>query len=217
MKAMILAAGRGERMRPLTDKIPKPLLKVHGKSLIVWHIEKLAYLGFSEIVINIDYLGDKIIEALSDGSAWGVSITYSDERQSGALESAGGIIKALPFMGKDTFLVVNSDVWCDYEFDFNFDLKDDLAHLILVPNPQHNPEGDFGLSKERVTNDSNKKSTFSGIGYYSPKLFENIEMQKTPLAPILREAANNKRVGGSLYLGEWHDIGTPQRLKDIQN
>ncbi|OHE04595.1 MAG: mannose-1-phosphate guanylyltransferase [Sulfurimonas sp. RIFCSPLOWO2_12_FULL_34_6] len=217
MKEMILAAGRGERMRPLTDKIPKPLLKVHGKSLIVWHIEKLAYLGFSEIVINIDYLGDKIIEALSDGSAWGVSITYSDERQSGALESAGGIIKALPFMGKDTFLVVNSDVWCDYEFDFNFDLKDDLAHLILVPNPQHNPEGDFGLSKERVTNDSNKKSTFSGIGYYSPKLFENIEMQKTPLAPILREAANNKRVGGSLYLGEWHDIGTPQRLKDIQN
>ena len=217
MRAVILAAGEGLRMRPLTDKIPKPLLKVHGKSLIVWHIEKLAYLGFSEIVINIDYLGDKIIEALSDGSAWGVSITYSDERQSGALESAGGIIKALPFMGKDTFLVVNSDVWCDYEFDFNFDLKDDLAHLILVPNPQHNPEGDFGLSKERVTNDSNKKSTFSGIGYYSPKLFENIEMQKTPLAPILREAANNKRVGGSLYLGEWHDIGTPQRLKDIQN
>lgn len=217
MNAMILAAGRGERMRPLTDKTPKPLLKVHGKPLIVWHIEKLASLGFSEIVINIDYLGDKIIQALGDGSEWGVSIIYSDERETGALESAGGIIKALPFMTDETFLVVNSDIWCDYEFDSNFDLKDDLAHLILVPNPQHNPEGDFGLNKDTVTNDSNKKYTFSGIGYYSSKLFENLECKKTPLAPILREAAQNKKVSGSLYLGEWRDIGTPQRLKEIQN
>lgn len=217
MNAMILAAGRGERMRPLTDKTPKPLLKVHGKPLIVWHIEKLASLGFSEIVINVDYLGDKIIQALGDGSEWGVSIIYSDERETGALESGGGIIKALPFMGDETFLVVNSDIWCDYEFDSNFDLKDDLAHLILVSNPQHNPKGDFGLNKDTVTNDSNKKYTFSGIGYYRAKLFENLECKKTPLAPILREAAQNKKVSGSLYLGEWRDIGTPQRLKEIQN
>lgn len=217
MNAMILAAGRGERMRPLTDTTPKPLLKVHGKPLIVWHIEKLASLGFSEIIINIDYLGDKIIQALGDGSKWGVSIIYSDERETGALESGGGIIKALPFMEDKIFLVVNSDIWCDYEFDSNFDLKDDLAHLVLVPNPQHNSQGDFGLNKDMVTNNSNKKYTFSGIGYYSSKLFENIECKKTPLAPILREAAQNKKVSGSLYLGEWHDIGTPQRLKEIQN
>lgn len=217
MNAIILAAGRGERMRPLTDTTPKPLLKVHGKPLIVWHIEKLASLGFSEIVINIDYLGDKIIQALGDGSKWGVSIIYSDERETGALESGGGIIKALPFMQGETFLVINSDVWCDYEFDSSFDLKDDLAHLILVPNPQHNPDGDFGLNKDMVINDSNKKYTFSGIGYYSAKLFENMECKKTPLAPILREAVQNKKISGSLYQGEWRDIGTPQRLKEVQN
>ncbi|MBE0513540.1 N-acetylmuramate alpha-1-phosphate uridylyltransferase MurU [Sulfurimonas sp.] len=215
MKAMILAAGRGERMRPLSDKTPKPLLKVHGKSLIVWHIERLASLGFSEIIINIDHLGDMIEKSLGDGSEWGVNLLYSDERQSGALESAGGIINALPLIESEMFLVVNSDIWCDYEFETGFNLRDDLAHLILVPNPKHNPDGDFALYKNRVSNDTKRRFTFSGIGYYSAKLFEGLQNQKMPLAPPLREAVEKGKVGGSLYDGRWYDIGTPQRLKEI--
>ena len=215
MNAMILSAGRGERMRPLTDKTPKPLLKVHGKSLIVWHIERLASLGFSQIVINIDHLGEMIINNLGDGSKWGVNLLFSDERQSGALESAGGIIKALPLIESEKFLVVNGDIWCDYEFETGYDLGDDLAHLILVKNPQHNPEGDFALHKNRISNDTKGRYTFSGIGYYSAKLFEGLENKKMPLAPILREAAENGRVSGSLYDGKWYDIGTPERLKEI--
>ncbi len=215
MNAMILAAGRGERMRPLTDKTPKPLLKVHDKSLIVWHIERLASLGFSQIVINIDHLGDMIIKNLGDGSKWGINLLYSDERQSGALESAGGIIKALPLIESETFLVVNADIWCDYEFETNFDLQDDLAHLILVPNPKHNPDGDFALHKDRVSNDTKRRYTFSGIGYYSAKLFDGFKNQKMSLAPLLREAVEKNKVSGSLYDGRWYDIGTPQRLKEI--
>jgi MurNAc alpha-1-phosphate uridylyltransferase len=217
MKAMILAAGRGERMRPLTDKTPKPLLKVKGKPLIVWHIEKLASLGFSEIVINIAHLGNQITEALGDGSKWGVSLIYSDEQECGALESAGGIIKALPLLEDEIFLVVNSDIWCDYEFESNFNLNGDLAHLILVSNPEHNHEGDFALHKNRVVNDAKKKFTFSGIGYYSAELFRGLECKKTPLAPLLREAIENNRISGTLYEGKWHDIGTPQRLAEVQN
>lgn len=217
MKAMILAAGRGERMRPLTDKTPKPLLKVKGKPLIVWHIEKLASLGFSEIVINIAHLGNQIIEALGDGSKWGVSLIYSDEQECGALESAGGIIKALPLLEDEIFLVVNSDIWCDYEFERNFNLNGDLAHLILVPNPEHNHEGDFALHKNRVVNDAKKRFTFSGIGYYSAELFRGLECKKTPLAPLLREAIENNRISGTLYEGKWRDIGTPQRLAEVQN
>jgi MurNAc alpha-1-phosphate uridylyltransferase len=217
MKAMILAAGRGERMRPLTDKTPKPLLKVKGKPLIVWHIEKLASLGFSEIVINIAHLGNQITEALGDGSKWGVSLIYSDEQECGALESAGGIIKALPLLEDKIFLVVNSDIWCDYEFESNFNLNGDLAHLILVSNPEHNHEGDFALHKNRVVNDAKKKFTFSGIGYYSAELFRGLECKKTPLAPLLREAIENNRISGTLYEGKWHDIGTPQRLAEVQN
>jgi len=215
MKAMILAAGRGERMRPLTDKTPKPLLKVKGKPLIVWHIEKLASLGFSEIVINIDHLANQITNTLGDGSKWGVNLIYSDEQESGALESAGGIIKALPLLEDEIFLVVNGDIWCDYEFESSFDLNGDLAHLILVPNPEHNNEGDFALHKNRVLNDARKKFTFSGIGYYSAELFSSLECKKMPLAPLLREAVKNNRISGTLYEGKWHDIGTPQRLAAV--
>jgi len=218
MKAMILAAGRGERMRPLTDHTPKPLLEVKGKALIVWHIEKLASLGFTQIIINIAHLGYKIPKALGDGSKWGVELIYSDEQECGALESAGGIIKALPLLGNETFLVVNGDIWCDYEFDSNFELKDDLAHLVLVPNPEHNPKGDFALKKERVFNDGEEKFTFSGIGYYSVKLFEGLTTtKKSALAPLLRLALQKGEVGASLHLGRWHDIGTPQRLEDANS
>jgi len=150
MKAMILAAGRGERMRPLTDTLPKPLLEVGGKPLIVWHIERLARKGFKEIVINIAHLGQKIVDYLGDGSRYEVDIAYSDERESGALESAGAIIKALPLLGDEPFLVVNGDIFCEYEFKNNFDLKDKAAHLILVSNPQHNKGGDFGLDGSLV-------------------------------------------------------------------
>ena len=215
MKAMILCAGRGERMRPLTDTLPKPLLEVRGKPLIVWHIEKLVKAGFKEIIINIAHLGYKIPQALGDGSRWGVNIIYSDEQESGALESAGGIVKALPLLGDEPFLVVNGDVFCDYAFDVNFNLENNLAHLILVPNPEHNKNGDFGLKNASVLNQDDIQYTFSGIGYYNPKLFENLEVTKSALAPLLRAEIENKNISGELFSGTWHDIGTPQRLKEI--
>ena len=217
MKAMILAAGRGERMRPLTDKLPKPLLEVQGKALILWHIEKLAKNGFKTIVINIAHLGYKIPEFLGDGSKWGVELLYSDEQMSGALESAGGIKKALPLLGDEPFLVVNGDVFCDYEFLHNFELGDKLAHLILVPNPLHNEKGDFSLHDNLVQNRANTMYTFSGIAYYSPKLFENVALQKSPLAPLLRENIEKQKVSGELFAGVWHDVGTPQRLHELNS
>ncbi len=215
MRAMILAAGRGERMRPLTDTIPKPLLKVHGKPLIVWHIEKLVASGFSEIIINIAHLGNTITQFLGDGSKWGIRLHYSDEQKEGALESAGAIVKALPLLENETFLVVNGDVWCDYKFNANLELHSSLAHLILVPNPLHNKKGDFALSDTLIQNTAEQMYTFSGIGYYNPKLFEKLSYGKRALAPLLREAIEKKQISGELYNGIWHDIGTPQRLKSI--
>ncbi|MBD3808263.1 MAG: nucleotidyltransferase family protein [Epsilonproteobacteria bacterium] len=217
-KAMILAAGRGERMRPLTDIMPKPLLKVGGKPLIVWHIEKLANAGFEEIVINIAHLGYKIPEALGDGSQWGVKLHFSDEQNEGALESAGGIIKALPFFENQPFLVVNGDVWSDYEFDNNFKLDEGLsAHLILVPNPKHNPNGDFALKNGMVLEFGETKLTFSGIGYYSPTLFNGLEYGKRALGEVLRDTMKYDAVSGEVYNGMWRDIGTPERLEEINN
>ena len=212
MKCMILAAGLGTRMSPLTDTTPKPLLKVGGIPLIVWHIERLAHDGFTDIVINIAHLGYQIPEALGDGSEWGVNITYSDEQEEGALESAGGIVKALPLLGDETFLVLNGDIFTDYDFQDQRKLADGiLAHIILVPNPEHNPEGDFALDGQRVVD--NKQYTFSGIGYYSPKLFDGVPYGKSALAPLLRAAMKEGKVTGELYEGEWLDIGTPERLE----
>ena len=212
MKCMILAAGLGTRMRPLTDTTPKPLLKVGGIPLIVWHLERLGHDDFSEIVINIAHLGYKIPEALGDGSDWGVNIVYSDEQEEDGLESAGGIVKALPLLGDEPFLVLNGDIFTDYDFQANRKLADGvLAHLILVPNPEHNPEGDFALDGQRVVD--NKQYTFSGIGYYSPKLFEGVPYGKSALAPLLRDAMKEGKVTGELYEGEWLDIGTPERLE----
>ena len=206
MTAMILAAGRGERMRPLTDTLPKPLLEVKGKALIIYTIEKLVSAGFKTIVINIAHLGFKIPQAIGNGSRWGIDIIYSDEQKEGALESAGGIVKALPHLGKE-FLVVNGDVWCDYEFDSTYELKDKLAHLILVQNPEHNKEGDFYFE--------DAKYTFSGIGYYSAKLFESLDYGSKPLAPILRKNIELDNISFELFNGIWRDIGTPQRLQEI--
>ena len=215
MKAMILAAGLGSRMRPLTDKIPKPLLKVGGIPLIVWHIERLGHNGFTDIVINIAHLGHQIPEVLGDGSDWGVNITYSDEQEEGALESAGGIVKALPKLingnNDEPFLVLNGDVFTDYDFQDKKILAEGiLAHLVLVPNPEHNPEGDFALDGHRVVD--NRQYTFSGIGYYSPKLFEGVPYGKSGLPSLLRKAIKEGKVTGEVYEGEWLDIGTPERL-----
>ena len=214
MKAMILAAGLGTRMKPLTDHTPKPLLKVGGIPLIVWHIERLAHDGFKEIVINVAHLGDKMKEALGDGTTWGVKISYSDEQEEGCLESAGGIIKALPLLGDETFLVVNGDIFTDYEFLEHRKLADGiLAHLILIPNPDHNPEGDFALQNNKIVD--NKQYTFSGIGYYSPKLFDGIPYGKSSTIPLLRAAMKEGKVTGELFEGEWLDIGTPERLEEL--
>ena len=214
MKAMILAAGLGSRMRPLTDKTPKPLLKVGGIPLIVWHIEKLAHLGITDIIINIAHLGYQIPEALGDGSSWGVHIQYSDEQEEGGLESAGGIVKALELLGDETFMVINGDVFTDYDFQSNKRLAQEaLAHLILVPNPEHNPHGDFALDGQKVIN--SKQYTFSGIGYYSPALFKNVPYGKSSLAPLLRDAMKEGKVTGELYEGKWLDIGTPLRLERL--
>lgn len=208
MTAMILAAGRGERMRPLTDTTPKPLLLVKRKPLIVWHIEKLARKGFTSIIINIAHLGEQIRESLGNGKKWGIKIIYSDEQESGALETAGAIIKALPLLS-DPFLVVNGDIWCDYDFDSNFNLDEKLAHLILVPNPEHNPKGDFLYEESYYT--------FSGIGYYSKKIFEHLSLEKRALAPILKELIAQKKVSFELHNKVWSDIGTPQRLEQVNS
>ena len=212
---MILAAGRGERMRPLTDVLPKPLLEVRGKTLLEWHLEKLVKAGFQEVIINIAHLGYKIPEYLGNSSKYGVKITCADEQDYGALESAGGIIKALPLLGEDTFMVINGDVFCDYEMDASFDIEEDLAHLILVPNPKHNADGDFSLNGSRVSSSSNNKKTFSGIAYYNPRMFKDRAYGRSALAPLLREKIANGKVSGSLHSGYWYDIGTPQRFEDI--
>lgn len=209
---MILAAGRGERMRPLTDRTPKPLLPVAGKPLIVWHLERLAKAGIRDIVINHAHLGDQIEALLDDGSAWGMAIHYSEEHV-GALETAGGIANALPMLGIEPFLVINGDIWCDLDLAVLPPLAaNDLAHLILVPNPGHNAQGDFALADGRVVGVP-PALTFAGIGIYRPALFASVERGKpAKLAPLLREAMAAGRVSGQIHTGRWVDVGTPDRL-----
>lgn len=222
MKAMILAAGRGERMKPLTDSCPKPLLKVHGLTLIEHHLNKLKAVGISDIVINHAWLGEQIVAYFGNGHAFGVSIKYSSESL-GALETAGGIVKALPLLGDQPFLIVNGDIFCDYGFQNlpSLDAKQ-LAHLIMVNNPEHNPNGDFGFVAndhygDVLTKQTNysKKYTYSGIGVYHPNLFKGLAVEKTALAPILIKAMAKNQITGSLYQGLWSDIGTPERLAQI--
>jgi MurNAc alpha-1-phosphate uridylyltransferase len=209
---MILAAGRGERMRPLTDRTPKPLLPVAGKPLIVWHLERLAKAGYRDIVINHAHLGDQIEALLDDGSAWGVTIRYSEE-PAGALETAGGIANALPMLGDGQFLVVNGDTWCDLDLATLPTLAgNDIAHLVLVPNPPHHPDGDFDLQHTRVRAVP-PRLTFAGIGIYRPQLLASVERGKPArLAPLLREAMSADRVSGQTHTGRWVDVGTPERL-----
>lgn len=213
MKAMILAAGRGVRMRPLTDTTPKSLLAVGGKPLIVWQLEKLAWAGFAEVVINHAHLGHLIEAALGDGSRFGLSIRYSAESE--ALETAGGIALALPSLGAEPFLVINADIYSDYDYSRlpGLLLADRLAHLVLVDNPPQHPRGDFALEAGRVREAGRRMLTFSGIGVYAPRLFSGIPPRaKVPLAPLLRKAMAADRVSGEHYRGRWHDVGTAERL-----
>ena len=209
---MILAAGRGERMRPLTDRTPKPLLPVAGKPLIVWHLERLARAGLVRIVINLAYLGEHIEALLGDGEAWGLEIRYSSEPP-GALETAGGIAQALPLLGDEPFLVVNGDIYCDFDFAGLPALgAGDLAHLVLVDNPAHHRQGDFALDSNRVANDG-QRLTFAGIGVYRPQLFAAIAAgERATLAPLLTQAIGAGRVSGQIHRGRWVDVGTPERL-----
>lgn len=217
MRVMILAAGRGERMRPLTDRTPKPLLPAGGKPLIIWHLERLAAAGFHDLVINHAHLGAQIEAALGDGSRWGVSIRYSPEPP-GALETAGGIAQALPLLGSAPFLVVNGDIFCDWGVaQAKAALAPgDLAHLVMVNNPPQHPQGDFSLQDGKVSPEGAPKFTFSGIGVYRPELFSSITRgQPARLAPLLRAAMGEARVSGELHRGCWTDVGTPERLAQL--
>lgn len=229
MKAMIFAAGRGERMRPLTDTCPKPLLTVRGRPLILWHVLNLVRAGITDIVINHAHLGHMIEEALGDGSRYGARIAYSAEGT--ALETAGGIARARHLLGEEPFVAVAGDIYCPH-FDFGVVLdalqdndmwgnphprdKRDVAWLWLVKNPAHNPLGDFALNSFSVANEGEPRHTFSGIGVYRPEMFDSVEPgQSAKLAPILREYAARGQVGGDIWRGEWTDVGTPERLAKL--
>jgi MurNAc alpha-1-phosphate uridylyltransferase len=214
MKAMILAAGRGERMRPLTDRTPKPLLRAGGKALIEHLIESLAVAGFRELVINHAHLGRQLETCLGDGARYGVHIVWSPEPDD-ALETGGGIFHALPLLDGESFLVVNGDIWTDYPFARLMRPIAGLAHLVLVDNPPHHMTGDFSLDAGRVHAPGDPRLTFSGIGVYHRDLFRACAPGRFPLAPLLREAMQANMVTGEHYTGAWHDIGTPERLAEL--
>lgn len=228
MRAMILAAGRGERMRPLTDTMPKPLIPVAGKPLIVWHLERLSRAGIRQVVINHAWLGSMLETTLGDGSAYGMEISYSAETT--ALETAGGIATALPLLGTEPFLVINGDIWCDWDLKQAHEIAVQLkphgqqAWLLLVANPAHHPKGDFVLESDGLVhapdqstgaNDTNCY-TFAGIGVYQPTLFAHTPAgQPAKLAPLLRAAMAHDQISGGLHAGMWVDVGTPERLETL--
>ncbi|MBN4059863.1 nucleotidyltransferase family protein [Gammaproteobacteria bacterium AH-315-E17] len=221
MKVMILAAGKGERMRPLTEKVPKPLLPVGGKPLIEYLIESLNQAGFTDLVINHAWLGEQIEAALGDGSCFGSKIVYSAEGE--PLNTAGGIIKALPLLGDSPFVLVNGDIWTDYSFSAlkAYSNMEQLAHLVMVANPLQHPKGDYVLGSNGYLALSDRLQsiqeslTYSGIAVLHPKLFENIAVEKLPLATLYASAIKQKRVSAEYYEGEWSDIGTLDRLKEL--
>ena len=216
MKAMILAAGRGERMRPLTLDRPKPLLEAGGAPLIVHHLRALRAAGFEDVVVNLSWLGEQIRTALGDGNRYGLRLHYSDEGPE-PLETGGGIFRALPLLGSGPFLVLNGDVWTDVDWSLLHDrlASGDLAHLVLVPNPPHNEQGDFVLERGRIVETPGERCTFSGVGVYRAGLFEGCSDGVFKLAPLLRAAARAGKVSGELHRGAWLDIGTPERLAQL--
>lgn len=216
MRAMILAAGRGERLRPLTDTTPKPLLLLDGRPLIAHHLEKLAAAGFREVIINLAHLGDMIRDALGDGSDWGLNIHYSPEPP-GALDTGGGIQQALHLLGNAPFAVINGDVYSNYPLARLRAIKCDFAHLVLVPNPAHNPAGDFALQGGYINNTEVPRHTFSGISVYHPRFFKDAVAGRFSIVPLLRDAATGQKVTGEIFRGDWHDIGTLERLEALRN
>ena len=217
MKAMLLAAGRGERLRPLTDSLPKALVEVCGKPLAVRHLERLAATGYREVVINVSHLAERVVARLGDGSAFGLAIRYS--REEVPLETAGGLARARALLGDAPFLLVNADVFCDYDFARLRDraLGAALAHLVLAPNPQHHAAGDFSLADGRVGNGGAPRYTYAGIAVVSPALVADVAAgARVPLAPLLRAAADRGRLSRELYQGLWTDVGTAERLAELE-
>ena len=219
MKAMILAAGLGNRMRPLTLHTPKPLLEVGGKPLIVWHIENLKKIGITQIVINTAWLAEKLVNYLGNGEQWDVEISWSHEKE--GLETAGGIINALTLLGDAPFILVNGDVWTTYNCEplLTHQLNDDLAHLVLVQNPPQHTQGDFILNDGRLSTFEQQQTgealTYSGIALISPKMFEGLSHGKKPLAPLLKQAMQQGKISGEKMAASWVDVGTPERLKAL--
>ena len=217
MKAMLLAAGRGERLRPITDHIPKALVEAGGKPLIGWHLERLARAGFREAVINVSHLGERIVERLGDGARFGLRLHYSRERE--RLETAGGIANALELLGRAPFLLVNADVYCECDFArlMNIQLGERLAHLVLVPNPPHRSKGDFSLADGRLGDAAAPRYTYAGVAVVAPKLVQSVNRgEKAPLAPLLYDAAARGLLGGEVYGGLWQDVGTMERLAELE-
>lgn len=215
MKAMLLAAGRGERLRPITDSLPKPLVRVGGRPLISWHLAALARAGVREVVINVSWLGEQLRAALGDGREFGVHISWSEEGPV-PLETGGGILAALPLLAPGPFLVVSSDIWTDIDFARLALADEALAHLVLIPNPPHHPRGDFGLDGERVVNRETDRFTYGNVGLYRPELFEGFEPGRFPLISVLNRGIAARRVSGQIHHGEWCDVGTPERLAGLE-
>jgi MurNAc alpha-1-phosphate uridylyltransferase len=215
MRAMILAAGRGERLRPLTDHTPKPLLKVAGKPMIEYHLENLAKAGFASVVINTGHLGDQLPAALGDGRRWGLAIRYSEEPPE-ALETGGGIFNALPLLGSEPFAVLSGDTWCDFQLDALRNVKCDYAHLVMVPNPPHHTDGDFSLQHGRLRTTGPHRCTFSGIAVYHPRMFAGCQPGRWRITQLLRNTADTQLVTGQLHQGHWFDSGTPERLAALR-
>ena len=211
---MLLAAGRGERMRPLTDSLPKPLVQVGGRALIAWHLLALARAGIHEVVINLSWLAAQLRAALGDGHSFGVNISWSDEGPV-PLETGGGIFRALPLLGPDPFLVVNADIWTDIDFGRLALEPDAHAHLVLLPNPAHHPRGDFGLEGDRVVNRDSERLTYSGVGVYRREFFAGCTAGRFPLLPLLNRAIAAGRVRGEVHHGQWCDVGTAERLANL--
>ena len=218
MKAMILAAGRGERLRPLTDATPKALVEAGGKPLIGWHLERLAAAGWREAVVNVSHLAEQIVERIGDGAHFGLRITYSREPQ--PLETAGGIANALRLLGAEPFLLVNADIYCEFPFArlSGVALGERLAHLVLVPNPAHRAAGDFSLQGAIVGNGNGARYTYAGVAVVSPAMVAGVKPgDKAPLGPLLHQAADAGRLSGELYRGPWQDVGTAERLAELRS
>ena len=216
MKAMLLAAGRGERMRPITDSVPKPMVKVGGRALIAWHLAALARAGIRDVVINLSWLGEQLQGALGDGHEFGVRISWSEEGPV-PLETGGGIFRALPALGSGPFLVVNADIWTDIDFGRLTLSPEALGHLVLVPNPPHHPLGDFGLEAGLVVERAHERLTYSGVGVYRPEFFAGCVAGRFPLLPLLKRAIAERRLTGETHRGQWSDVGTPERLARLES